>query len=239
MTARLTGMGGRQTTADTLIEQGGLIVLYGLAAGPPGRVTGEAKSSDGKPLRWARVRLVGTAHATVVDSAGRFSFDNVDPGPHAIVVEHARYDSTGLRVAEQEFVLDDGSQRSFMFVAPNDRQMGDMLCPNRNARWATLRITLIDAQASTVVPGAALRLQWLSLAYESRLGVSGPVAVMRDVYRDGQTTSEGVAMFCSIEPGKELTLNMIEGDNRATSLATLTLGAQENRNVIVRLPSRR
>ena len=238
MTARVTGMGGRQTSADTLIEQGGLIVLYGLAAGPPGRITGEAKNSDGRPLRWARVRLVGTAHATVVDSAGRFSFDSVDPGPHAIVVEHARFDSTGLRVAEREFVLDDGSERHFTFVAPNDRQVGDMLCPNRNARWATLRVTLVDTRTSTVVPDAALRLQWLSLVYESRQGVNGPVAVMREVYRDDRTTTAGVAVFCSIEPGKQLTLNMIEPDNRSTPLTTLTLGPQENKNVIVRLSLR-
>ena len=238
MTARLTGMGGRQTSADTLIEQGGLIVLYGLSAGPPGRVTGVAKSADGKPLRWARVRLVGTAHATVVDSAGRFSFDRVDPGPHAIVVEHARYDSTGLRVAEQEFVLDDGSERDFTFIAPNDRQLGDMLCPNRNARWATLRVTLVDGRTSAVVPAAALRLQWLSLVREARLGVSGPVEVMRDYYRDDRTTAEGVAVFCSIEPGKKLTLNLVDPDNQSTPLTTFTLGPQENRNVIVRLPLR-
>jgi hypothetical protein len=237
MTARVTGMGGRQTTADTLIEQGGLIVLYGLGAGTPGKVTGEAKSSDGKPLRWARVRLVGTEHTMVVDSTGRFSFDNVDPGVHAIVVEHARFDSTGVRVAEQEFVLDDGAQRHFSFVAPNDRQIGDMLCPNRNARWATLRVTLVDARTSTVVPDAALRLQWASLVQESRLGVSGPVAVMRDVYRDDRTTAEGAAVFCSVEPGKQLTL-MIDQDNRSISLTTLTLAPQENKNVVVRVPPR-
>jgi hypothetical protein len=239
MTPRVTGMDARQTSADTLIEQGGLIVLYGLAAGPPGRITGEAKSADGKPLRWARVRLVGTAHATVVDSAGRFSFDGVDPGAHAIVLEHARFDSIGVRVAEQEFVLDDGAERHFRFVAPNERQVGDMLCPNRNARWATLRVTLIDERTSRVVPDAALRLQWLSLVAESRLGVAGPVTVMRDVNRDDRTTAEGVAVFCSIEPGKEVTLTMIEPDDRSTPLTTLTLGPQENRIVVVRLPPRR
>jgi hypothetical protein len=153
-------------------------------------------------------------------------------------VEHARFDSTGLRVAEREFVLDDGSERHFTFVAPNDRQVGDMLCPNRNARWATLRVTLVDTRTSTVVPDAALRLQWLSLVYESRQGVNGPVAVMREVYRDDRTTTAGFAVFCSIEPGKQLTLNMIEPDNRSTPLTTLTLGPQENKNVIVRLSLR-
>jgi hypothetical protein len=238
MTSRATGMSLRETSADTLIEQGGLIVLYGLRAGPPGRITGEAVAADGKPLRWARVRLVGTGHHVVVDSAGRFSFDSVTPGAHAIVVEHARFDSTGVRVAEQEFVLDDGAERHFRFVAPTGRQIGDMLCPNRNARWATLRVTLLDPRTSTVVPDAGLRLQWLAMVHEARAGVDRPVAVMRDVYRDNRTAADGVAVFCSIEPGKTLTLNLLGSNNQSTPLMTLTLGLQENGNVIVRLPAR-
>jgi hypothetical protein len=237
MTARASIMDQRPIPADTLIEHGGLIVLYGLGDdGPPGQVTGEVRGPDGGPLRWAQVRLVGTAHVAVVDSAGRFAFDSVSPGAHAIVVQHARFDAFGLRVAEQEFVLDEGSARHLTFVAPSERQMGDALCPNRNFRWATLRITLLDRRTSSPVGDAALRLQWLTLVHEDRLGARQPVAVMRDVFRDASTTDRGVAVFCSIEPAKDLTLSLLAPGDRLTPLARFKLGPRENGNVVVHLP---
>ena len=236
MTPRPTGMGQRAVTADTLVEHGGLIVLHGLgASGPPGRVTGEVRRPDGAPLRWARVRVVGTAHVATVDSAGRFTFDSVIPGPHAIVVEHAQYDSAGLRVAEREFVLDEGSERHFDFVAPTQREIGDRLCPHRNWRWPTLRVTLLDTQTSAPVADADLRLQWLTLVYEARQGISVPVGVMQDAYRNARTAADGVAMFCSIEPGKQLILSLLEADSRQRVLANLILALQENRTTTIRV----
>jgi hypothetical protein len=76
------------------------------------------------------------------------------------------------------------------------------------------------------------------MVHEARAGVDRPVAVMRDVYRDNRTAADGVAVFCSIEPGKTLTLNLLGSNNQSTPLMTLTLGLQENGNVIVRLPAR-
>jgi hypothetical protein len=239
MTGSASMASQRTVTADTLVEHGGLIVLYGLGEdGPPGQVTGEVRGPDGRPLRWAQVRLVGTPHLAVVDSAGKFAFDSVSPGAHAIVVQHARFDAFGLRVAEQEFVLDDGATRHLTFMAPSDRQMGDALCPGRNVRWATLRVTLLDRGTSSPVGNVDLRLHWLALVHEERLGVRRPVAVMRDQIRDASTTERGVAVFCSIEPEKELTLNLVDAGDRVTPLATFKLRALENGNIVVHLPPR-
>jgi hypothetical protein len=45
-------------------------------------------------------------------------------------------------------------------------------------------------------------------------------------------------MFCSIEPEKELTLNLLDAGDRLTPLATFKLRALENGNVVVHLPPR-
>jgi hypothetical protein len=228
--------GQRAVTADTLIEHGGLIVLHGLGvSGPPGRITGEVRRSDHTPLRWARVRVVGTAHVTTVDSSGKFVFDSVSPGLHAIVVEHAIYDTAGLRVAEREFVLDAGSERNFEFVAPTEREVGDRLCPNRNWRWPTLRITLLNGRTSAPVADADLRLHWLTLVHEARPNLP-PVPVMQDAHREARTAFDGVAIFCSIEPGRPLTLSVVDSESRLRPLVTMTLGSQENRAATIQVP---
>ena len=238
MTNRPTGMGQRDVTPDTLVEQGGLIVLHGLGDnGPPGLVTGEIKRPDRKPLRWARVRIVGTTHLATVDSAGRFAFDSVTPGFHAIVVEHPEYDAAGLRVAEREFVLDPGSERNFDFVAPTEREIGDRLCPNRNWRWPTLRVTLINELTSAPVVDTDLRLHWQTLIYEARQNLA-PVPVIREAHRNARTALDGVAVFCSIEPGKKLTLSLLESESRLRPLASLSLGLQENRATTIRVSPR-
>jgi hypothetical protein len=61
---------------------------------------------------------------------------------------------------------------------------------------------------------------------------------MSDLVRDASTTERGVAMFCSIEPEMELTLNLLDAGDRLTPLATFKLRALENGNVVVHLPPR-
>jgi hypothetical protein len=99
-------------------------------------------------------------------------------------------------------------------------------------------VTLLDRGTSSPVGNVDLRLHWLALVHEERLGVRRPVAVMRDQIRDASTTERGVAVFCSIEPEKELTLNLVDAGDRVTPLATFKLRALENGNIVVHLPPR-
>lgn len=219
-----------------LHEEGGLIVLYGSEEfGAPGTVEGRVQLTSGQPLRWAHVRLVGTPFATTVDSAGRFRFDSVASGPHAIVVEHDDFASLGVRVVEQEFLLDEGARRTFNFRVPTEQERLAMACPGRDERSATLRIQAVAAGTQHPVENADLKLKWtqMSRTYRGR----SLVEEMVDQWRDVRTDADGRAVFCSVAPSLDLLLT-VERNGREVEIQRLKLNPKQVRLLTVEVPYR-
>lgn len=217
-----------------LVEEGGLVIHYGLERFErPGVVSGSVARASGGPMRWARVRLMGLPHEAVVDSAGRFEFDSVPPGPHSVVVEHSEFDAFGFRVAEVEFLLDEGATRQFTLRAPSENEMVRRLCPGDNSRDATLRVVLLDAATSRPVAIAAVRLHWLQRVTTSIDRLKREQLV--DVNRDLTTDDRGSAQFCSVLPSSDLTLSLLSENGTLTTIRALKLNPRQNEVLTLRV----
>lgn len=210
---------------DGLGQEGGMILVNGLEKfDRPGTVTGRIVRG-GKPLTGTRIRLVGTAFEMMVDSEGRFHFDSVPPGLHAIVAEHADFAVFGVRAAEQEFVLQEGDTRHLAFVARGEREIADAMCPGRDWRQPTLRVTLTDEQTGRPLSNITLRLRWLVVVVAKHGDVLGREA--REQEQDVVTDAAGNAVFCSLPAARTLTLGY-PVDGGLYPLHTFRLGNQEN-----------
>lgn len=230
----LRGVG--MTTREQLLlkglgEEGGMILIHGLEAfDKPGTITGSIVRA-GKPLTGTRVRLVGTPFETRVDSSGRFRFDSVPPGLHAIVAEHPDFAAFGIRAAEQEFVLQEGATRHLAFVARGEKEIADAMCPGRNWRLPTLRVTLVDEKSRRPLANTQLRMRWLEVVFAMHGDLRGKET--RDIDQDVRTDDQGNAVFCSLPAARMLTLGYpIEGG--LYPLQTFKLGTQDNAIAIVR-----
>jgi hypothetical protein len=206
-------------------QEGGMILVYGLEAfDKPGTVTGSVVRG-GKPYAGTRVRLVGTPFQTMVDSAGRFRFDSVAPGLHSIVAEHPDFAIFGVRVAEQEFVLQEGGTRHLAFVARGEKEIADAMCPGRNWRLPTLRVLLLDERSRAPIRNVKLRMRWLNIVVVKHGDLVGRET--RETDQDVTTDDGGNAVFCSLPAARDLTVGY-PIDGGLYPLHTFKLGPQEN-----------
>lgn len=222
----------RTLTSDGLAQEGGLIVVQGLdGSDHPGTVTGTITRA-GKPLAGTRVRLVGTPLETEVDDQGRFRFDRVPPGPHALVADHREYEAFGIRAAEATFFLQEGGERHVSLLARTERELADALCPlDRDSRLPTLRVSLVDEQTRRPLTRARLRLRWLEVRNDVVGGIMTPVPQEMSV--DATTDDSGHAMFCALPSEKRLTLGY-PVDDGLSPLHTFTLRLHQNHVATVR-----
>jgi hypothetical protein len=230
---RMGALEGESLYSDGLAEEGGMIVVQGVVPFErPGLITGSVTQPNGRPLASARVRLVGTTFRAVADARGRFRFDSLPPGLYAIVAEHRDYDVFGLRAAEQEFVLVEGATRDIVLRALGEKEIADQLCPGRDWRRATLRVTLVNERTSQPMPGTRLRLRWLDVDVVVRGGLEGRVA--RDTDVDLTTDQNGIAMFCSVATGRTVTLGYPVDSTGLYPLHTFRLEREQNQIATVR-----
>ena len=222
------GVGGPRSERlllDGLGQEGGMILVNGLETfDRPGTITGRIVRA-GKPLTGTRIRLVGTAFETMVDAEGRFSFDSVAPGLHAIVAEHPDFAVFGVRAAEQEFVLQEGGTRHLSFVARGEKEIADAMCPGRDWRRPTLRVSLVDKQTGRPLRNTPLRMRWLDVVTVAHGDLLGRET--RETDLNARTDDAGTAVFCSLPAAQTLTLGY-PVDGGLHPLHTFKLGNQEN-----------
>jgi hypothetical protein len=138
-----------------------------------------------------------------------------------------------VRVAEQEFLLDEGARRSFIFRAPTEQERIERACPGRDERSATLRILAVAAGTQLPVENADLKLRWsqMSRTYQGR----SLVEAMVDQWRDVRTDADGRAVFCSVAPSLDLRLT-VERNGEALELQRLKLNPKQVRLLTVEVP---
>jgi hypothetical protein len=228
---RSTGSNRQRVVTDGLGQEGGMILVHGLEKfDTPGTVTGRVTRS-GKPLLGTQVRLVGTPFQVAVDRDGRFRFDSVPPGLHAIVAEHPEFAAFNVRVAEQEFALQEGATRHLVFHAGGEKEIANAMCPGRDWRLPTLRLTLIDERTGQPLRKTPLRMRWLEVVPATHGSLLGKEA--RDADQNVTTDDVGRAVFCSLPAALTLTLGYPK-DSGLVPLHTFKLGPQENAVATVR-----
>jgi hypothetical protein len=218
---------------DGIAEEGGMIVVQGAVPyDKPATIVGTVARANGGPLSGARVRLVGTGFRVAADAAGRFRFDSIPPGLYALVAEHGDYDVFDMRAVEHEFALEEGVTRQFAFKAAGEKEIADKLCPGRDWRRATLRITLVDERTQRPMPGVLLRLRSLVVKAVMHGDVLGREA--HDVDIDVTTNPAGVAMFCSVATGQTVTLGYPVDSTGLFPLHTFRLEREQNQIATVK-----
>jgi hypothetical protein len=222
----------RDRESGYLYEEGGLVVTHGSGDSTPrGAVRGRVVRASGAPMRWAIVRLVGTSFFATVDSGGRFSFDSVPAGAHAIVVQHPEFDKLGVRVAEIAFVLDEGAEREFPFRAPSELSVLSQACQGRAERSGALRVTLRTPR-TVAIENRVLRLTWQQLT--SATVDRATVERMTDEQIEITTDASGSALFCSVPPSRNVSLSLVDNDE-VRVLQTVKLEPNQFRYVLIDL----
>ena len=189
-----------------ILEEGGFVDSPSLRSHErPAMIAGTIRNGDGAPLVGARVTIAETGKSTTTDSRGRYMIDGVPPGVRMVTVEHAQYDSLGVRVGESRVLLDEGTVRDVSIDGPDAGEVAAMLCgPDAVRGRGTLRLTIIDS--ATARPMKGLRL---SLAERDTSG--NDEAWAQEFEADGN----GVVVFCSAPANRPLMLTAKSGKTSA------------------------
>jgi hypothetical protein len=219
---RLTGLG----------QEGGMILVHGTNAfDRPSFVRGHLLRANNRPLAAARIRLLGTPYSTRTDSSGGFRFDSIPPGLYAIVADHGEFEAFGVRAIDTSFVVEEASTRTLRFRARSEKEVADVLCPGRNWRLPTLRVTLLDETTSLPIANTPVRLRGLRVDVVKHGDLVGREARHVDVNTD--TDQRGVAVFCSLPAAQTLTFGYPEGDG-LRAIHEFKLSPQQNGVATVR-----
>src|SRR5205823_3647379 len=116
-----------------------LVMLVATACAPiplqgrsPSLVTVRGLAYDSlhiRPLTGAFIVLAGTSRSATSDSAGRFAFDSVTPGPHRFVMQHDVLDSIGMSGAVAQVSVTDGRD-TIRVAIPSFGTLWRAACPS-------------------------------------------------------------------------------------------------------------
>jgi len=192
-----------------ILEEGGLVQAAdaALLGAKPATISGTIRDAASRPLAEAAISIAGTSLRTVSDAEGRFTIDSVPPGLQVVVADHPRYDALGVRAAEENLLLDAGSERALILDAPSDAQIPERLCgAPLEAGHGTLRLIVLEAVTLVPVPGMRVTLA------DRKAKVSGS-----GFFTQAETDSRGAALFCSAPAERLLEVTATTTDKRATT----------------------
>lgn len=212
-------------TTFTLAEEGGVVKAD--VSRPPqrvGAIAGVARDSAGRAMAGAQVRLDGTSRTAVADAEGRFVFDSLDPGQHAVRLAAPWYDSLGVTAAEVAVEVRSGERRRVELRAMDARAVTMHLCRGEGAPFGrgTLRLTVRDGASGAPIGGAPVRVTWMSTVGRAA-GDSVPASL------EGETDARGVATFCEVPAERRVTVVITSRGGEGETVRELTLRAREVR----------
>jgi hypothetical protein len=144
------------------------------------RVEGIAFDSlHGKPLAGAFIAIAGGDWTTTSDANGRFYFERVPPGPHALIVHHALLDTLGLAGLSVRVVVRD-DRAPLRVAVPSFATMWRNVCGDRPAPADSGFVygVVRDAMSNRVVDSADISVVWHdSIAMRGPPGANGPPKV--------------------------------------------------------------
>jgi hypothetical protein len=202
---------------NRMIENGGIAYVDHLRSfEKSATVHGVVRDSAGRPALGARVRLAGTAYATLTDSSGRFRLDSVPPGVYQIEAVTEPTLSLGIADAETDVTVEPGKDVSVNLQFSRLDILLARMCGGRSvARDRTaLRVVLTDSTAKQD-PGITIRIWWAE--YVRERGVNRVVQQQLDAVLG----EDGSAIFCGIPVNVSIDLGLAIGPDRARRLGTV------------------
>jgi hypothetical protein len=172
------------------------------------RINGIAFDSvSGRPLIGAIVRVAELTHET--DSAGRFVFQNVAPGPHTMMVSHLSLSSLGY-VGVQQDIYAAGDSMFIPVATPSARRTWDRLCrsvPFEERNWRGVVYGLVVNDAGEPVGNSPVVFNWQVIP--SPTGPSASIkADLRPVSLQVTTDSSGRYAACGFVAGSTGTVSI-------------------------------
>lgn len=182
-------------------------------AGAQALVIGTVRDSlTGQPFAGALVDLVPTTspwlagYSTRADSAGRFSFAQVDAGTYHFGFQHPRLDSLGMDPVMR--TLDVRASRSRVtadLALPTARTFARTLCRARADNSGVLLGRVIDARDGSVVPRGTVLVRWGELS----VGAGG---VRNDqAQRSAAIREDGRFIVCGVPTDGPIEVQAIAG----------------------------
>ncbi len=168
-------------------------------------------STAGRGLANAYVRLVGTERATISDVDGSYWLADLPEGRYAVTFEHPRAALFGP-TDEVEVELDVSQVTAARLTIPTGATLVGRLCqPRRGEAPPGLLVGRVrDAEQDTIVPGASIRIVWLSRdAAGDRLLQNRAVADSSGIYR------------ACVPRDAPLSVELMEGDSTVAAVSAV------------------
>ncbi|MGQ0649211.1 MAG: carboxypeptidase regulatory-like domain-containing protein [Gemmatimonadaceae bacterium] len=179
-------------------EEGGDVTVDGASTTARGAtLTGRALDSTRRaPLRDAVVRLSGTRYAVPVNADGSFRLDSLPAGAFTLLLEHPAYAALGVRAAEQDLEIADGSSSVTVVQALGTEQLLRRLCGTGEfpMERAVARVRVLDRDGSPV-RGADVRARFDTF---ERPNTGTAIPIVRPITDKVETDQHGAAMFCNL-----------------------------------------
>lgn len=185
-------------------------------------------AATGTPLAGAAVVLIDRALPALSDRNGRFTFEEVAPGPNTVIVTQLGYDT--LRADVQV-----GPEPLTIHLAPDPvvlervTAMVDRLAARRNASGSSVRafdrLRLQNTSAISVLEFLRTRTNIIPMRCPSPLAMS-PCAYVRgrsiqvQVYLDGARMVGGLDVLASIRPEELYALEVVGGGSSVRAYTT-------------------
>ena len=179
---------------------GALLGLAQLASAQTGPVSVRGIAFDnlrGKPLREARITLVGGNQIATTDDRGRFRFDSVSPGVHTFAMQHAALDSLGFNGYSTRATITNGRDE-VRITLPNFATLWRAACggpvPDDDGFvYGTIR----DADGMRPVANALVQVAWTDMVLQDNGRVRSNV-VQRVSRAETHSDSTGSYAICNV-----------------------------------------
>ncbi|MFN8580457.1 MAG: carboxypeptidase regulatory-like domain-containing protein [Gemmatimonadaceae bacterium] len=210
-TQRIVRFGNRRLGEDSrdsvvmISEEGGLVGMTG-ASGFLQTLTGTVRDSAGRPLRGARIELLGTVLSATSDSLGAFELPDVIPGRYLAQMSVQRTSMSAGFLAQDTLLV---AARGSVTWSPTASVPASLAvaCPGvRKGKKTAALFVMRDARTRQPLRDRALQLQWSSF--------EGPdLSQLRRRDQKIERTSDwrGMVALCDV-PGTRLEVQLRQPD---------------------------
>lgn len=177
--------------------------LWSSAPAQTGRIAGTVTDTlNRRRLAGAAILIEGLKRVIQTDSSGRFVADSVPPGTYQVTFRHPMLDTLAIRATPVAVVVPPGGLARASLGVPSGRTFLRLCAAVPGALSQAAVFGLVrDALTNAPVAGAAIRISWVGMVVDQRLGVRRVVDARADT-----TDQEGRYVGCGLPTGSPVTV---------------------------------